>query len=91
MLIAEIGNSCKTEMNPDRVYDLDGQAARAQDYIDSLRPLLDEPWFIGWHWCAYVENTARGWGCKTPFVEPYEEFVGPVREFNNKVYDNILK
>ena len=91
VLIADIGNSCKTEMNPDRVYDLDGQAARAQDYIDSLRPLLDEPWFIGWHWCAYVENTARGWGCKTPFDEPYEDFVGPVREFNNKVYDNVLK
>ena len=28
------------------------------------------PWFAGWHWCAYVENTGRGWGLKDPRDEP---------------------
>ena len=33
-------------------------------------------------WCAYVENTARGWGIKDPWDEPYSEFIDPVGEFN---------
>ena len=37
-----------------------------------LQILLDEPWFAGWHWCGYVENTGgRGWGLKDPWDEPY--------------------
>lgn len=90
VLIADIGNCCKTEMNPERIYDLESQAARAEDYINSLTPLTKEPWFVGWHWCAYVENTARGWGMKTPYDEPYNEFVELVKIFNKEIYNNII-
>ncbi len=44
---------------------------------------------IGWHWCAYVENTARDWGIKDPCDKPYREFVGPVMAFNKYIYDKI--
>jgi len=50
---------------------------------------MAQPWFIGWHWCAYVENTGRGWGVKDPWDEPYQEFAGPVSAFNHQVYDRV--
>ena len=51
--------------------------------------LIEEDWFIGWHWCAYVENTARGWGIKDPWDEPYQDFVEPVTAFNKHIYDKV--
>ena len=44
---------------------------------------------IGWHWCAYVENTARGWGIKNPWDKLYREFVEPVTAFNKYIYDKV--
>ena len=44
---------------------------------------------IGWHWCAYVENTARGWGIKDVWYKPYREFVEPVTAFNKYIYDKV--
>ncbi|WP_134753999.1 agarase [Paenibacillus athensensis] len=89
VLIADIGNWCATHMNPNRVSDLKSQGERGADYTRSIGKVLHEPWFIGWHWCAHLENKARGWGIKDPFDQPYQEFVDPVREFNRKVYDHI--
>ena len=96
LYIPDIGNWAPTKLNPHRVEDperrlagMASQAARAQNYIDSISAVLDEPWFVGWHWCAYIENKARGWGIKDPWDEPYEDFVGPVSEFNKSVYDRI--
>jgi hypothetical protein len=79
---ADIGNWTATELNPKRATGLRTQAARAGNYIESISTLLHQPWFIGWHWCAYVENTARGWGMKDPWDEPYADFVDPVQRFN---------
>lgn len=89
VIIADIGNWCQTKLSPNRVSELENQAARAHDYMKSLSAVINEPWFIGWHWCSHLENTARGWGIKDPWDEPYEEFVGPVREFNKGVYEKI--
>ena len=63
VLLADIGNFCPTEKNPNRKSGIeDGQKGRGKDYVESLSTVLDEPWFVGWHWCSYQENMARGWG-----------------------------
>ncbi len=89
VILADIGNFCCTKMNPNRVSPLNGQAERAQDYIHSIDKVLDQPWFLGWHWCAHVENKARGWGVKDPYDQPYDEFINPVKDFNHKVYTKL--
>lgn len=87
VLNADIGNWAPTKLNPHRVSGIPDQAARADDYIASLDAVLNEPWFIGWHWCSYLENTGRGWGIKDPWDEPYADFVKGVEKFNRAVYD----
>ena len=63
VLLADIGNFCATERNPHRKSGIDdGQKGRGDDYVQSLTTVLGKPWFVGWHWCSYVENMARGWG-----------------------------
>lgn len=88
-LNADIGNWCPTELNPHRESECGDQAGRARDYIGAISKILPEPWFLGWHWCAHVENPGRGWGIKNPRDESYEDFRKPVAEFNAKVYDLI--
>lgn len=96
LYIPDIGNWAPTKLNPHRVADpsgrlagMESQAARAQHYIETIGSVLKEPWFLGWHWCAYFENLARGWGIKDPWDEPYQDFIGPVTAFNKSVYDVI--
>jgi hypothetical protein len=89
VLNADIGNWAPTQLNPHRVSGIPDQAGRAEDYIAALSPLIREPWFVGWHWCAYVENTGRGWGIKDPWDEPYQDFVGPVAQFNKNVCEKV--
>jgi len=85
VLIADMGNWTATEMNPRRQSDIEDQAGRGQDYVDTLAGLVGEPWLVGWHWCAYVENTARGWGIKDPWDEPYTAMAEKVSAFNKRV------
>jgi hypothetical protein len=96
LYIPDIGNWAPTELNPHRVKDptgrlagLESQAERARHYIETLDSVLHEPWCVGWHWCAYFENLARGWGMKDPWDEPYEDLVRPVAEFNKTIYDRL--
>jgi len=88
LLLADIGNKCPTELNPSNPFGyppLADQAARAREYIEAIGPLVGKDYFVGWHWCAYVENPHRGWGIKSHLDEPYEDFLGPVSEFNAAV------
>ncbi|WP_459975851.1 hypothetical protein, partial [Nocardioides pyridinolyticus] len=62
VLLADVGNWTPTTLSPHRTSALESQADRASDFVAALEPLLAEPWFLGWHWCGYVENTARGLG-----------------------------
>ncbi|WP_331749116.1 hypothetical protein [Streptomyces chartreusis] len=82
VLIADIGNWCATPSNPHRGSELLDQQERGKDYVAALSRVADEPWLIGWHWCAYIENTARGWGLKDPFDSPYDDIVSQITEFN---------
>ncbi|MDN4072933.1 hypothetical protein [Fictibacillus terranigra] len=54
-----------------------------------LKLFIDSLWFLGWHWCADLENKARGWGIKDPYDEPYADFVDPVKDYNKGVYQKI--
>ena len=89
MLLADIGNHCPTQSRGDHTAGIATQRDRAADYVNTMSHLLQESWFLGWHWCAYVANQARGYGVKDPWDEPYEEFLGPVSEFNRHVYEMI--
>lgn len=86
VLIADIGNCAPTALNPDRTA-LPDHAARGDDYVRSLGGVLGEPWLIGWHWCGYIENDARGWGLKNHEDEPCGDLVNRVRAFNGTIYD----
>jgi hypothetical protein len=84
VVVADIGNWTPTELNPHRTSAIPDQAGRAADYAATLDALRSEPWFAGWHWCAYVENTGRGWGLKDPWDEPYRDFTDPLADINRR-------
>jgi hypothetical protein len=84
VVIADIGNWTPTLLNPHRTSDIPDQAGRADDYAAALAAVRGEPWFAGWHWCAYVENTGRGWGLKDPWDEPYRDLTDPLTEINRR-------
>ena len=85
VLIADVGNWCATAHNPHRASALSNQSARAADYVAAFEAVVDEPWLIGWHWCSYLENYARGWGLKSPEDDAYDDLVCPVKAFNRAV------
>lgn len=84
VLVADVGNWTPTELNPHRTSPIPDQAGRADDYEATLDVLRREPWFAGWHWCAYVENTGRGWGLKDPWDEPYRDFTDRLAHINRR-------
>ena len=65
--------------------------ARAADYVAAFEAVVDEPWLIGWHWCSYVENYARGWGLKSPEDDAYDDLVRPIKAFNESVPSNGVR
>jgi hypothetical protein len=89
VIIADIGNWTPTQLNPHRVSGIQDQRGRGEDYVEAIGAVLQEPWFLGWHWCAYVENKGRGWGIKDPWDEPYQDFTNLVKAFNKSIYDRI--
>ncbi|CAL5871480.1 uncharacterized protein PFLUO_LOCUS5731 [Penicillium psychrofluorescens] len=91
VLLADIGNFCCTEKNPKRTSAINGQRERGEDYVASLAGVLQEKWFVGWHWCSYIENVARGWGIKDPYDEPYTELTDQMTTFNNSATDKWLQ
>jgi hypothetical protein len=90
VLLADIGNWCPTKLNPGKKQEgIDSQRDRAEGYRSAISQLIEEPWFLGWHWCAYVENNARGWGLKDPWDEEYADLIMEISTINKSVYDNI--
>lgn len=85
VLIADTGNWCATAMNPQRASDIPDQKTRAQHYVRTLSALSERSWCLGWNWCGYVENLARGVGVKDPYDNPYRDFIDPVTDFNQQI------
>jgi hypothetical protein len=85
ILIVDIGNWTATPMNPDRASAIPDQAGRAVLYEQWTRRLIGQPWCLGWHWCSYVENPARGYGLKDPYDEPYRALTDPITRVNAEI------
>lgn len=91
VIVADIGNCVPTPLNPDRDCGLVDHADRGRHYVNAFDTVVAEPWLIGWHWCSYLENSARGWGLKGPDDEPYTDMTVPVAEFNRSVHQRKNK
>jgi len=85
ILVVDIGNWTATSMNPQRASAIPDQAGRALLYERWTRRLMQRRWCLGWHWCGYVENPARGYGLKDPLDEPYRELVVPMARVNAEI------
>ena len=68
-----------------RVYVPD-QAARGEAYRNFAAAAFSEPYIIGWHWCAFIENRARRSGMVNYRDEPYHELVTRMRGTNREIY-----
>jgi hypothetical protein len=90
VIIADIGNCAPTALNPDRESGLVDHTDRGRQYVDSFHTVVGEPWFVGWHWCSYLENEARGWGLKSGADEAYEDMTKAVADCNRAVYQTRL-
>ena len=68
------------------------QKARGEAYRRFAEAAFAEPYIVGLHWCAFIENRARKSGLKNYLDEPYEECVSRMREFNlNRLYSTALR
>jgi hypothetical protein len=48
-----------------------------QSYCRYLRSMAAETWFLGWHFCGFLEewddpDVATPWPCENGFLDPYE-------------------
>jgi hypothetical protein len=68
------------------------QAARGEAYVRFNQEALGRPYFLGLHWCAFLENRNRKSGIKNYRDEPYWECVNRMKEFNlNHLYRTALE
>jgi hypothetical protein len=90
VLVADIGNWCGTEMNPQQKSGLGSQRGRGEDYIECGRLLQEQSWCLGWRWCGYMENRGgRGWGIVDPYDEPYTAMTDLMMNFHREVVDHM--
>ena len=55
VLVADIGNWCRTKMNPQRKSGLGSQRGRGEDFVECGRLLQELSRCLRWHWCGYIE------------------------------------
>jgi len=93
-LIADMSFLAPTEllkMPPSAPAYVPNQAARGQAYVRFNREILQRPYILGHHWCAFLENRTRKSGIKNYLDEPYWECVNRMKEFNlEHLYETAL-
>ncbi len=62
------------------------QRERGRLYAQTLTQALREPWFVGFHWCAYLTNRVRGNGLKTERDEPHTPLTSVMTDLHRRVY-----
>lgn len=62
------------------------QAERGRLYAEALTEAVREPWFVGFHWCAYLTNRVRGWGLKTERDEAHTALTDIMSQVNRRAY-----
>jgi hypothetical protein len=71
-----------------RRHGISTQRDRGEHYARWAQELFtDVPYFVGWHWCAYIENKFRQAGLKNGLDEPFTEAIAPMREANSRIYE----
>ena len=68
----------------------ENEAVAAEMYIRNLGEAFSKPYFLGWHWCVYLENHVRKRGIKDHFDNEYFEFTIAIKDFNRKIYNIYL-
>ncbi len=67
------------------------QAARGAAYRRFAQAAFQQPFVVGLHWCAFLENRSRKSGIVDRFDEPYYDAVEPMRRFNRfELYSTAL-
>ncbi len=67
------------------------QKARGEAYVRFAETAFTQPYVVGLHWCAFMENHSRKSGLKNYLDEPYEECVRQMQRFNrNRLYAAAL-
>jgi hypothetical protein len=67
------------------------QKARGEAYATFAGAAFSQPYIVGLHWCAFIENRSRKSGLKNYLDEPYEDCVSRMQEFNrNRLYSTAL-
>ena len=60
------------------------QKARGEAYVTFAKAALSEPYIVGLHWCAFIENRTRKSGLKNYLDQPYEDCVRQMQQFNRE-------
>jgi len=63
------------------------QAARGDAYRSFATIAYAQPYIVGWHWCAFIENRVRRSGIVNYRDEPYGDLVTRMRDTNTRVYE----
>jgi hypothetical protein len=67
------------------------QAARGAAYREFAAQAFGQPYIVGYHWCAFLENRTRKSGLKNYLDVPYWECVGPMKDFHrHRLYSTVL-
>ncbi len=67
------------------------QAARGKAYRQFAQVAFRQPFVVGLHWCAFLENRTRKSGIVDRFDNPYYDAVEPMRRFNRfELYSTAL-
>jgi len=68
------------------------QKARGEAYSRFATAAFAEPYIVGLHWCAFLENRTRKSGLKNYLDEPYVDCVQRMRQFNcERLYKTALR
>ena len=63
------------------------QSARGDAYRRFATQAYAQPYIVGWHWCAFIENRARRSGIVDYRDEPYRDLVTRMRDTNAQMYE----
>jgi hypothetical protein len=67
------------------------QKERGEAYERFAAAAFGQPYVVGLHWCAFLENRTRKSGLKNYLDEPYEECTSRMQEFNcHRLYGTAL-
>jgi len=94
LLISDMLYLAPTELlrvNPGANCYVPDQTARGEAYARFAETAFSQPFIVGLHWCAFLENRTRKSGLKNYLDEPYQDCVRRMQQFNReRLYGTAL-